>query len=68
MGAATGVEVLLVNDSKASPNFLNKIEEFTTWLNSQPEIYKVLSINHLVKDINRAIVDGKVEQYRIPKT
>lgn len=66
MGAATGVEVLLVNDSKANPNFLNKVEEFSTWLSSKPEIYKVLSINHLVKDINRAIVDGKGEQYKIP--
>lgn len=48
------------------PQFLGKVERFTEWLKSQPEISHVVSYTDVIKRLNRNMNAGAEEFYTIP--
>ncbi len=48
------------------PEFLNKIEELSSWLRIQKEVIHVATITDTVKSINRDMHGGDVNYYTIP--
>ena len=51
-----------------SPQFLNKLDRFTQWLSSQPEVKQVSSLSDTMKRLNRDMHAGQNEWYKIPET
>jgi len=49
-----------------SPEFLKKVEAFSDWYLSQPEVVKVGSIIHTIKRLNKNMHGDDQEFYRIP--
>jgi len=50
------------------PAFLNKVDSFSNWLLSHDEISKVVSINYILKSLNKALHENKNEFHQIPET
>ncbi|MEJ7728682.1 MAG: MMPL family transporter [Polyangiaceae bacterium] len=55
-------------DAITEPGYLAKLDEFGGWLRTQPEVQHVYSIADILKSVNRAVHDGRPEDYRIPPT
>ncbi len=50
----------------SDPDFLNKIDEFTTWLHEQPEVTHVFSLSDIMKRLNKNMHGDDESYYRIP--
>lgn len=50
------------------PQFLQKVERFTEWLKSQPEVAHVVSYTDVIKRLNRNMNAGAEEFYTIPNS
>ncbi|WP_235869178.1 efflux RND transporter permease subunit [Veronia nyctiphanis] len=57
----TGVE-----NGITSPEFLRTLEEFTLWLNTQPEVGHVISLSDTIKRLNKNMHGDDSDYYRIP--
>lgn len=55
-------------DAITDPAYLAKLDDFGTWLRTQPEVQHVYSVADILKSVNRAVHDGRAEEYRIPAT
>lgn len=53
-------------EAVSDPAYLNKVEEFTTWLRQQPEVVHVNSITDIMKRLNRNLHGDDPAWYRIP--
>jgi len=71
MGAASTLEIMIdskVSDGVKNPLFLNKLQEFEVWLNSQKRIHKTLSINDFVKKTHQTLNSGDPKFHIIPQS
>lgn len=50
----------------ADPGWLRTLDEFTKWLQAQPEINHVYSFSHTMKRLNRSMHGDDTQWYRIP--
>ncbi len=50
----------------ASPDYLRRLEQFSSWLAQQPEIVHVSDLSSVVRRINQAMQGGAAEHYVIP--
>jgi len=50
------------------PQFLTKLDRFTQWLNSQPEVKQVSSLSDTMKRLNRDMHAGNNDWHKIPQT
>jgi uncharacterized protein len=48
------------------PSFLNKADEFASWLLEQPEVSQVTSLIHTIKRLNRSMHGDDPAYYKIP--
>ncbi len=55
-------------DSAIQPDFLNRVDQFTAWVTSQPEVESATSIVDVVKTINRYLKQDDPAAYVIPDT
>ena len=56
------------NNGVSSPEFLGKVEAFTDWLRSQPEVRQVSSISDTFKRLNKNLHGDAPSYYRLPDT
>jgi len=49
------------------PKYLNKIDEFANWYQSQPDVAYVSTFSEVIKRLNRNMHQGDAEYYRIPE-
>jgi len=49
-----------------SPKFLKKLDHFSQWLLTQPEVKQVTSLSDIMKRLNRDMHAGDTEWYKIP--
>lgn len=49
-----------------SPEYLSQLDQFTTWLRSQPEVLNVISISDIIKRVNRNVHAEDPKFDRIP--
>lgn len=56
------------NNGVSDPAFLAKVDAFTAWLRSQPEVRHVSSISDTFKRLNRNLHGDDPSYYRIPRT
>lgn len=70
MGGALSLEIVLSRPGQADvrdPGFLAEVEKIVNHLESQTGlVYKVFSINHILKRIHKELNGGKQEFYKIP--
>ena len=52
----------------AEPVYLEKLQNFTDWLESQPEIAHVYSFSHTMKRINKSMHGDDLKWYRLPES
>ncbi len=50
-----------------NPSYLNKLNEFEDWLNTQPEVVHVNAFSEVARRINRSMHGDDESYYRIPK-
>ena len=57
-----------VTDGAKNPEFLQNVESFLLWLKSDERITKSVSLNYILKSINKALNNNSEEFYFLPKT
>ncbi len=68
----TGIDILEYSipsgseDGIFEPAYLQHLEEFTTWLRSQPDVVNVQSVSDVMKRLNRDLNGGDPEAYNLP--
>jgi hypothetical protein len=55
-------------DAAIQPEFLNRVDQFTQWVNNQPEVESATSIVDVIKTINRYLKQDDPDEYVIPDT
>jgi predicted RND superfamily exporter protein len=69
MDGLRGLELMIdsgVEDGIKDPKFLNKLEEFSEWLLSDPRITRLQSFKEVVKKMHQVLMGGDQKEYRIP--
>ncbi len=56
----------VARDSAIQPEFLNRVDEFTQWVISQPEVESATSLVDVIKTINRFLKQDDPNEYVIP--
>lgn len=49
-----------------TPEYLQKVEEFSQWLRARPEVKRVNSLNEVMKRLNETLHGGDPAWYRLP--
>ncbi|WP_127715829.1 RND family transporter [Halobacteriovorax sp. HLS] len=68
-GGVGGPEIIVdsgIKDGIKDPLFLKKVDEFQTWLESQDDVNKVISVINIIKEMNQSLNQGLSEHYLIP--
>ncbi|MCG8608444.1 MMPL family transporter, partial [bacterium] len=52
----------------SDPNYLQKLDDFETWLKQQPEVVHVSSFSQIMKRINKSMHGDDTAYYRIPES
>ncbi len=71
LGAVNSFEIMIntpEEDGIKDPVFLNKIQEFQSWLESQPKVTNTTSILNILKNINKALNSDDMKFHKIPDT
>lgn len=67
-GGVGGPE-LVINSGKQEgikdPDFLKEVDSFQNWLIEKPYINSVMSVVNILKEMNQALYQGNVEEYKI---
>ncbi len=69
LGGVSGVEVVINSgsvDGAKDPIFMKKIETLEDWMKERHFYTRIISYVDIVKSLNRALEQGKSEEYRIP--
>jgi uncharacterized protein len=53
-------------DGVSDPAYLRRVDDFGRWLQSQPQVYHVWSMTHLMKRLNQNMHNDAPEAYRLP--
>ena len=53
-------------DGITDPNYLRKLDDFATWLESQDEVVTVATVADVIKTLNKNMNEGSDEFYSIP--
>jgi predicted RND superfamily exporter protein len=68
----TSVVEMMIDSGKPEgakdPDLLHKVEDYIDWLNSQDAFFKTLSLNSVLKSLNKSLHGDKGEYYKIPNT
>ncbi|MCG8668838.1 MAG: MMPL family transporter [Pseudomonadales bacterium] len=48
--------------------YLNKLEEFSDWLGTQPEVVNVMSVNHTLKRLNKSMHADNEDWFKLPES
>ncbi|NRB39976.1 MAG: MMPL family transporter [Pseudomonadales bacterium] len=56
-----------VDGGVSDPAFLRVLEEFSRWMNQQPEVVHVLSISDTLKRLNKSLNGDNPDQYKLPE-
>lgn len=67
-GGVGGPEIVVDSgetDGVKNPEFLKKVDDFKDWLEEQESINSVMGILGVLKEMNKALFQGKEEEYRI---
>jgi len=71
MGFSSGFELEIdsgLKDGAKNPQFLQKVDSFLLWLKSDERITKSVSLNYILKSINKALNNNSDDFYFLPKT
>jgi hypothetical protein len=55
-------------DGVENPQYLEKLQEFTSWLRQQPEVFNVVALSDIVKRVNRNVHGDDPKYDRLPRT
>lgn len=67
-GGVGGPEILINSGEKEgikNPEFLKKVDSFQTWLVEKPYINSVMSVVNILKEMNQALYQGDIQEYKI---
>lgn len=67
-GGVSGPEIIIDSgefDGVKGPDFLRKVDEFQDWLKSREGVNNAFSIVDILKEMNKALHEGKEDEYRI---
>ena len=53
-------------DGITDPNYLKKLDDFASWLESQDEVVTVATVADVIKTLNKNMNEGLEEFYSIP--
>jgi predicted RND superfamily exporter protein len=68
-GGVGGPEIIIdsgVADGIKSPEFLQKVDQFQDWIESQKDVNKVVSIINIIKEMNQSLKQGDKAHFIIP--
>ncbi len=71
LGALNSFEIMIntpEEDGIKDPIFLERIDKFQVWLESQPKITYSTSFLNILKNINKSLNSDKIEFHKIPET
>ena len=69
VGAAFAIELVVdtkTEDGVKDPDLLRRVDAFESWLRTQDEVAQTVSIVGIVKEVNRALHQGRADAYSIP--
>jgi predicted RND superfamily exporter protein len=68
VGGARGVEIVVEagrEDGIKDPAFLAKVDQLQTWVQTQPDVTRAVSIVDILKAMNRSLNGDRPEEYRL---
>ena len=71
VGGMQAIEIVIdsgKSEGIKTPDFLQKVESFQSWLDSQAWVDSTVSLVDILKDTNRALYGGDQSAYRIPES
>lgn len=71
IGGVKNIQVLIDADGPdevKNPEFLNRVDQYSQWIEQRQVVTKVSSIIPIIKEINQALNSNKKEFYRLPET